>query len=47
MEHAEVLRALGFAERDLTGGSLTVVSPIDGALRLRRLPKHRLPTWQV
>lgn len=31
MEHADVLRALGFAERDLTGGSLTVVSPIDGA----------------
>ncbi|WP_420333837.1 aldehyde dehydrogenase family protein [Roseibium sp.] len=31
MEHAEVLRALGFDERDLTGGSLTVVSPIDGA----------------
>ncbi|MEO0977559.1 MAG: aldehyde dehydrogenase family protein, partial [Pseudomonadota bacterium] len=31
MEHADVLRALGFAERDLTGGGLTVVSPIDGA----------------
>nr|WP_319383851.1 aldehyde dehydrogenase family protein [uncultured Roseibium sp.] len=31
MEHAEVLRALGFAEHDLAGGSLTVTSPIDGA----------------
>lgn len=30
MEHAEVLRALGFAERDLMGGSLAVTSPIDG-----------------
>ena len=31
MEHAEVLRALGVAERDLMGGSLKVASPIDGA----------------
>ncbi len=31
MDHATVLKTLGFTEAELTGGSLTVTSPIDGA----------------
>ncbi|WP_420587497.1 aldehyde dehydrogenase family protein [Ruegeria sp.] len=31
MEHSQVLKANGFTDAELTGGTLTVVSPIDGA----------------
>ena len=31
MDHATILKALGFLEAELTGGTLTVVSPIDEA----------------
>ena len=30
MDHATVLKNLGFTDAELTGGTLTVTSPIDG-----------------
>ncbi len=46
MEHAQVLSALGFKNEELTGGSLAVRSPIDGAevARIAETPLAEMDT---
>ena len=45
MDHSAVLKTLGFTQAELTGGTLSVVSPIDGAevARLRETPISEMP----
>ena len=45
MDHSAVLKTLGFTQAELTGGTLSVVSPIDGdeVARLRETPISEMP----